>query len=69
MVSTVCAPVSASLFVDGFAIYCSSSRIIVIERQLELVLNKLFLWSTTHGFTLSNLVVLYALLPKILHSL
>ena len=53
--STVRAPVSASLFFDGFAIYCSSSCISVIERQLLLVLNKLFLWSTTHGFTFSTL--------------
>ena len=55
IVSTVRAPVSASLFVDDFAIYCSSSRISVIGRQLQLVLNKLFLRSTTHGFTFFTL--------------
>ncbi len=33
-------PVKASLFVDDFAIFCSSKSIQVIERQLQLVLNK-----------------------------
>ena len=55
IVFTVHAPVSASLFLDDFAIYCSFSSISVIERQFQLVLNKLFLWSTTHGFTFSTL--------------
>ena len=55
IVSIVRTLVSASLFVENFAIYCSSSKISVTERQLQFVLNKLFLWSTALGFTFSAL--------------
>ncbi len=46
-------PVKASLFVDDFAIFCSSKSIQVIERQLQLVLNKLQEWSDVTGFKFS----------------
>ncbi len=46
-------PVKASLFVDDFAIFCSSKSIQVIERQLQLVLNKLQEWSDATGFKFS----------------
>jgi hypothetical protein len=46
-------PVQASLFVDDFANYCASANINVIERQLQLVLNRLYKWSCRNGFTFS----------------
>ncbi len=46
-------PVKASLFVDDFAIFCSSKSIQVIERQLQLVLNKLQEWTDATGFKFS----------------
>ncbi len=52
--STVREPVKASLFVDDFAIFCSSSSISVIQRQLQMVLNKLYEWSTSTGFKFSS---------------
>ncbi len=51
--SVVREPVKASLFVDDFAIFCSSSSISVIQRQLQLVLNKLHEWSMSTGFKFS----------------
>ena len=46
-------PIHSSLFVDDFAIYCTSTNIEVIERQLQLALNRLSKWSNTTGFTFS----------------
>ncbi len=51
--STVREPVKASLFVDDFAIFCSSSSISVIQRQLQIVLNKLHERSISTGFKFS----------------
>ncbi len=51
--SVVREPVKTSLFVDDFAIFCSSSSISVIQRQLQLVFNKLYEWSMSSGFKFS----------------
>jgi hypothetical protein len=53
IVTNVRPPVQASLFVDDFANYCASANINVIERQLQLVLNRLYSWSCRNGFTFS----------------
>jgi hypothetical protein len=46
-------PVQASLFMGIFSIHCSSASINIIERQLQLVLNRLYKWSFQNGFTFS----------------
>ena len=53
IVDSVRSPVQSSLFVDDFAIYCSSSSISVIERLLQLVLNCLHQCSCQTGFVFS----------------
>ena len=53
IVSAVREPVKASLFVDDFAIYCSSRNISMAQRQLQLVLNRLQEWSQNTGFNFS----------------
>ena len=46
-------PIHSSLFVDDFAIYCTSTNIEIIEHQLQLALNRLSKFSNTTGFTFS----------------
>jgi hypothetical protein len=36
------------------AIYCTSASVSVIDRQLQLVLNRLYKWSYQNGFTFSR---------------
>ena len=51
--SVVREPVKASLFVDDFAIYCSSTNINMSQRQLQLALNRLNEWGENTGFKFS----------------
>lgn len=51
--STVRAPVKSSLFVDDFAIFCSSSSLVGLARQLQLTLGRLEEWANATGFRFS----------------
>jgi ribonuclease HI len=46
--------VQSSLFVDDFLIYYSSCNMAIIERKLQLCLNKLSTWADTNGFRFSK---------------
>jgi hypothetical protein len=48
--SRVHRPVQCSLYVDDFAIYHRSQSLPAIERQLQLNINRLSLWSRENGF-------------------
>ena len=54
--------VDCSLYVDDFQICYRSSNMSIIERQLQLCLNKLQKWATDNGFRFSNTKTLYAYL-------
>ena len=51
-----CVPpgVSACLFVDDFAVYCTSQRTSFLERRLQQCLDNLREWSSNHGFRFST---------------
>jgi len=53
IVSVVRTPVRCSLFVDDFAIYCSSSNLATAERQLQLTVDRLEMWAAETGFRFS----------------
>ena len=46
--------IDCSLYVDDFQICYRSSNMSIIERQLQLCLNKLQQWATDNGFRLSK---------------
>ncbi len=46
--------IDGSLFVDDFSISCKSSNMSIIERQLQLCLNKISKWSLENGFRFSK---------------
>jgi len=46
--------VHSSLYVDDFQIFYRSSNMSIIERQLQLCLNKLQQWATDNGFRFSK---------------
>ena len=56
--------VDCSLYVEYFQICYRSSTMSVIERQLQLCLNKLQQWATDNGFRFSKTKKLCAYLPE-----
>ena len=46
-------PTMSSLFVDDLAIFCRSSKLVSVARQLQLALNNLGNWSRINGFKFS----------------
>ena len=48
--------INASLYVDDFQICFSGKNMSVIQRQLQLCLNKLDVWSNENGFKFSTFV-------------
>ena len=46
--------IGRSLFVDDFAIWCSSHTTLSVERQLQLAVNKIEAWGTKNGFRFST---------------
>ena len=55
--------VDCSLYVDDFQVCYRSSNVSIIERQLQLCLNKLQQWATDKGFELSKTVCMH-ICPK-----
>ena len=56
--------IDCSLYVDDFQLCYRSSNMSIIERQLQLCLNKLQQWATDNGFRFSKTKTLYAYLPE-----
>ena len=53
-----------SLYVDDFQVCYISSNMSIIERQLQLCLNKLQQWTIDNGFQFSMTKTVYAYLPE-----
>jgi ribonuclease HI len=53
IVSAVRSPVRCTLFVDDFAIFCSSPSLATAERQLQLTVDRLERWAAETGFRFS----------------
>ena len=53
---TTCLPhgVKCSLYVDDFMIYAASRYLPAIERRLQIAINNITRWTTSHGFTISE---------------
>ena len=54
IVSEVSEDVCKSLYVDDLAIYYSSANINTIQRKLQIAINKINRWTSSHGFRLSQ---------------
>lgn len=52
--STLPPSIGRSLFVDDFAMWCSSSSTLAAQRQLQLAVNKIASWGTQNGFRFST---------------
>ena len=46
--------IGRSLFVDDFAIWCSSRSTVAVQRQLQLAVNKIETWGSVNGFRFST---------------
>jgi len=46
--------IKSSLYVDDLVIYGASSRIVALERRIQVAVNNILEWTLTHGFTLST---------------
>ena len=53
---TTCLPdgVKCSLYVDDFMIYAASGYLPAIESRLQIAINSIARWTTSHGFTISE---------------
>ena len=55
--------VDCSLYVDDFEVCYRSSNMSIIERQLQLCLNKCQQWATDNGFQFSKTKTVFVLPP------
>jgi hypothetical protein len=54
-ITTVLPPnVQSSLYVDNFMIYASSRYLPTLTRKIQIAINRVKQWTTTHGFSFSN---------------